>query len=653
MLYQLLGHDALAARLDLAALQIYRRQLDLTAAVQSQCQQLILLKDAREVLRGLLSAADGAKQPLDEVYGEVLAWKGSVAVRQQAIRRMIAAEKSPAAAKLVAELKHKSQALASLSMSVAEPAGEKERLDRLAQLTDDVEGAEHALAAESAAFRKQLDFQRIAPADVQQALPDSAALIDLVEYFRYLRPEERTGMSHWDFCLTAFIVRRDRKLERVELGPVPPIYEAIRLWRKAFVPLTADEAPLKSDPALRDKADVSKRLRELIWDKLDSHLAGAKIVLVSPDGITARFPWSAMPGKEPGTYLIEDVAIGVVPIPRLLAQSRLARPQLDNPVRKSVVADRQSSREPSLLVVGDVDYDADPATAPATTIGGTAPRATRSGAMVHWPALEGTRAELAAIADAFEQRFPEGKLEKLSGGRATKKTLIADMEFHRYVHLATHGFFAPKELQSALDLSEATAAGGAVVERNSFRSAIDRNSSHSQIGYPPGLLSGLVLAGANQPAAEGRDDGVLTALEVAQLNLDDVDLATLSACETGLGGMTKGEGILGLQRAFQIAGAKSVVTTLWRINDDATCALMTDFYDNLWQKKMPKIEALRQAQLKMLRTGVSHIDNVAGRAAASAASRGLKFTDDQLQPDENRRLPPYYWAPFVLSGDWR
>jgi CHAT domain-containing protein len=104
-----------------------------------------------------------------------------------------------------------------------------------------------------------------------------------------------------------------------------------------------------------------------------------------------------------------------------------------------------------------------------------------------------------------------------------------------------------------------------------------------------------------------------------------------------LGESAGGEGVLGLQRAFQIAGARSVVATLWRISDDASRALMIDFYDNLWQKKMSKLEALRQAQLKMLRTGVS---------------RGLKFADDQ-PPDKDHRLPPYYWAPFVLSGDWQ
>ncbi len=625
VLEQLNGDEAKAAQLFLAALHVYRDQLDLTAAVQSERQQLLLLKDAREILRSLMSAGDGAKLPLDQLYAELLTWKGSVAVRQQAIRQL-SAEKSPETKKLVNELKQKSRALAKLSLSLAEPGQEIERRERLVQLTDEVEQAQQALAAQSAAFRSQLDLQRVAPADVQRALPDSVALVDFFEYFRYLRPEERTGKSHWDFQLVAFVVR-NKSIERVELGPVLPIYEAIRMWRRAFVPLTTDEAPLATDPVPRDKQEPARRLRQLVWDKLDPDLAGVKTVLISPDGITARFPWSATPGKKPGTYLIEEMAVGIVPIPRLLAQVSNKQP-----AGKSASAAERTNPTPSLLVVGDVNYDAIADSGPDSALAMSAPRIARSGQLLHWQSLDATRPEMAAIADSFEQTFPDGKIERLRGGEATKAALVADIESHRYIHLATHGFFSPKELKSALD------SGGDLAEDPGGQ----QSSLRSPIGYPPGLLSGLVLAGANQPAAEGKDDGVLTALEVAQLNLSHVELATLSACETGLGDLAGGEGVLGLQRAFQIAGAKSVVSTLWRVNDDATRTLMIDFYDNLWRKKLTKIEALRQAQLKMLRM----------ESLASGPGRGLKF-DDSQSPDENRRLPPYYWAPFVLSGDWR
>ena len=115
-------------------------------------------------------------------------------------------------------------------------------------------------------------------------------------------------------------------------------------------------------------------------------------------------------------------------------------------------------------------------------------------------------------------------------------------------------------------------------------------------GFHPGLLSGLVLAGANQPATAEREDGILTALEVSEMDLSRVQLATLSACETGLGETAGGEGMLGLQRAFQTAGAKTVIASLWKVPDRATQALMSRFHENLWQKKMSKLESLREAQ---------------------------------------------------------
>jgi CHAT domain-containing protein len=165
--------------------------------------------------------------------------------------------------------------------------------------------------------------------------------------------------------------------------------------------------------------------------------------------------------------------------------------------------------------------------------------------------------------------------------------------------------------------------------------------------YHPGLLSGIVLTGANQSPADGKDDGILTALEVGEMDLSRVDLVTLSACETGLGPTAGGEGLLGLQRAFQTAGARTTVASLWRVSDKATQTLMSRFYANLWSKKMPKLEALRQAQLAILRGDANRDVELASRATR----RGTALLD--YTTDDRKRLPPFYWAAFILSGDWR
>src|SRR5207237_592194 len=103
----------------------------------------------------------------------------------------------------------------------------------------------------------------------------------------------------------------------------------------------------------------------------------------------------------------------------------------------------------------------------------------------------------------------------------------------------------------------------------------------------------------------------------------------------------------GLQRAFQAAGTRSVMASLWQVPDDATRRLMERFYENLWQKKMTKLEALRQAQLWMLTEGPRRGPGVNRVVAPNKL--------DEAKPEKAAagKAPPFYWAAFVLSGDWR
>src|SRR5262249_13103084 len=153
--------------------------------------------------------------------------------------------------------------------------------------------------------------------------------------------------------------------------------------------------------------------------------------------------------------------------------------------------------------------------------------------------------------DSFEQRYPEGQAKLLRGDKATEAAFRQQAPRSPYLHLATHGFFAPKELKSALGPVDPKQAGGAEVPGG------DPLGRRGISGFHPGLLSGLALAGANREPQPGEDDGILTALEVAELDLRRVQLAVLSACETGLGETAGGEGLLGLQRAFQVGGART------------------------------------------------------------------------------------------------
>jgi CHAT domain-containing protein len=276
-------------------------------------------------------------------------------------------------------------------------------------------------------------------------------------------------------------------------------------------------------------------------------------------------------------------------------------------------------------VVGDVDFDkAEGAVALAGSR--SAPR----GSMKGWGRLAGTLAEAEAIHTTFDRRLG-GTVTDLRGRDATKAAVRAALPRHRYAHLATHGFFAPAGLKSALAGKEDEGLFG--------RSGLS--------GWHPLLLSGVVLAGANREPGPDEEDGVLTALEVAEMDLPGCELAVLSACETGLGESAGGEGVLGLQRAFQVAGARATLTSLWQVPDEATAALMQRFYDNLWRRRMTRLEALREAQLWLLREGRRHPE------VARGLKRGAAREDATAGEEAAGRLPPLYWAAFVLSGDWR
>jgi len=119
---------------------------------------------------------------------------------------------------------------------------------------------------------------------------------------------------------------------------------------------------------------------------------------------------------------------------------------------------------------------------------------------------------------------------------------------------------------------------------------------------------------------------------------------TLSACETGLGKVSSGEGLIGIQRACQCAGVKSTLASLWKVDDLATQRLMGRFYENRWKKGLSDLDALREAQIWMLRNP----------AAVQGLERG-QIVQRKVQPEgpptEKSSTPPEFWAAFVLSGD--
>ncbi len=203
-----------------------------------------------------------------------------------------------------------------------------------------------------------------------------------------------------------------------------------------------------------------------------------------------------------------------------------------------------------------------------------------------FPALPGTQVEVDRIAPLL----PSPRVYAQTN--ATEAAIKQQAE-PSILHIATHGFFEPVEET-----------------------------------INPLLQSGLILAGAEiGESGSGQNDivenGILTALEVTGLKLRGTQLVVLSACQTGLGALSTGEGLYGLRRAFVLAGAQSQVISLWKVSDDATQTLMVVYYEKLLSGT-PRDVALRDTQ--------------------------LAFSQD---PEYAQYAHPYYWAAFIGSGDWR
>lgn len=581
------------------ALETIERRLRLAAEAQSDRQQLVMASKLRMYLDDYLTVAVRLELDPERTYAFVLRWKGAVFVRQQ---QRLQERDRPELVSLFDQWQAVCRRLATLALAQPAPAQQAKWRTELAKLTDEKEQLETDLARQSAPFRALKARERCTPADVQAALPRGTALVDFFEYTYRAPPAEGQTRTQREHRLAAFVLRPGQEIVQVDYGPVQRIATAIEQWRGALRrPATA--------------APPAAQLRQWLWDPLVPHLKDVKTVLVAPDGVLNNLPLAALPGAKPGTYLLEEQAIAVVPVPQLLPGLLAPR-------------ERAAEAPPSLLVLGDVDFGAETGQATATASSRSAVQSpTRAGTLPSFRRLPGTRAEILAVRDSFEQRFAGARSQVLRGEQATEAAFRQQAGQFRWLHLATHGFFAPPQVQSAL-------APPANPDEESA-SMFDREGIS---GFHPGLLSGLVLAGANRPARFNQDDGILTALEVAELDLRGAELAVLSACETGLGRVAGGEGVLGLQRAFQVAGAGSVVATLWQVPDNATSELMQHFYENLWQKKLTRLEALREAQKWMLREG---------------RQRGLVLLDEENPPQRDASTPAYFWAGFVLSGDWR
>ena len=413
---------------------------------------------------------------------------------------------------------------------------------------------------------------------VAKAIPSDGVL---VEFQRY-QPFDATKVSgeKWSEArYLALILKPNQEIESVDLGLAEPIEEKIQQALRA------------SEERLADAQELWNEIGELVVAPLAKATAGSTTWFVSPDAELNRIPFAALSSPKADGLLGEAVNL------RLLTTGR----ELLDLAKSS----KSATQRP--LVVANPNFDSGQTGrgSSASTLLASNESQQRSGDLgsQRWIPLPGTAKEGKAISELTNaQLLMEEKATALA---------VQEHAAPKVLHMASHAYFLADQEQ----------------EKPKTDSLLRLQDDNTPLpkglqGENPLLRSGIVLAGANQPNANSKDDGYLTALEVAKLDWQGTEMVVISGCESGKGEIQAGEGVYGLKRAIAVAGARSSLLSLWKVDDAATAAFMQSFYERLKAGE--------------------------GRADALAATQ-QEFREHKIPGWRH----PYVWAAFQLSGDWK
>ena len=480
----------------------------------------------------------------------------------------------PAEQGLIDQLGATMAQLARVALSRPEDMAPTDHQRLIKELEEKREKLEAQINDRDAEFRAR--SQTVTVAAVQAAIPDGAAFLEFA-VFRPFDPKASSnntayGKPHY----AAYVIRRRTPPRGYDLGPAAGIDEAIDALRQAL-----------RDPGRKDVKALARAVDAKILAPIRALAGDATRLVVSPDGELSLIPFEALVDDR-DHYAIERYAINYVTSGSDLLRMQVAREARSAP---TIVADPLFG-EPAPSVAGEPRETTPRLAASVRRSVTTAPDLST----VYFARLAGTADEARAI----KALFPDARV--LNGRNASKSALL-HLEAPRILHIATHGFF--------LDDPGGPAASAALPGQTRAINATTRVEN-------PLLRSGLALTGANLTKG-ATDEGILTALEASNLNLWGTKLVTLSACDTGVGEVRNGEGVYGLRRAFFLAGAETLVMSLWPVSDFVTRQMMSAYYAGLKDGR-GRGDALRDAQLAMLaRTNRQH---------------------------------PFYWASFIQAGEW-
>lgn len=453
-------------------------------------------------------------------------------------------------------------------------AGDESNRTAQAELEREARLLEDRLAEAGAKLLR--DAKPVTLAAVQSALPASSALLEIVRFVPIAPSADRSRWVREAPRYAGYLLRADGVRAFADLGEEAPLNALIGRTRGAM-----------ADPTREPSTDSAELYRQVLGP-FGEHLEAVGHLFVAPDG-----------------------ALNLIPLDGLLdgsGQPLLAKRSVTylTTGRTLLTVDESLPAQSDPLVVASPDFG------PATGGKPSSPNRAVDLAHVSFGSLPGTLEE----GEQIQKLLPASSL--VFGESATERAL-KQVRGPQILHVATHGFFlgdvarsargATRALELELVSEDVPAAAALAAPPSSLGAAAD-----------PLLRSGLALTGANVRRGEKGDDGILTALEATTLDLAGTKLVVLSACETGLGDVSNGEGVYGLRRALAEAGAETLVMSMWKVDDAATRALMVRYYEKL-RAGEGRTEALRHARLELV---------------AEPATRH-----------------PFYWSGFVVSGDWR
>jgi CHAT domain-containing protein/Tfp pilus assembly protein PilF len=574
------GRFEQAALFQSRAIAITERNANLNLLTGSERQKLayldLLSEQIHRVITLNVSFAPDQAAVRDLAITTVLQRKGRVrdalSDNLAALRHRVGAED----AELLDRFNNITSQLARLVLGGPKQLSTAEHQKQVDALKEKREDLEAEISRRSAEFRAH--SRAVTIESVRAAVPENAALLEFVAYKRFLpkgiTPKERYGESRY----VVYIVRHRGDVQWKDLGEATAIDQAIDRLRRAL-----------RDPKRDNVKQLARTVDEKVMQPVRALVGNTTQLLISPDGELNLIPFEALV-DEKGRYLVEHYAVAYVTSGRDLLRMQVAR---ESKGKLTVLANPLFGEPMSEQFTTSARLPAGARNRRRSVT------AARNLSETYFAPLRGTAQEALSIMATF----PDATL--LTGLGASESAL-KHLSAPNILHIATHGFF----LEDRGDSAVSSAGTGQNVALNVRPTATTGN---------PLLRSGLALAGANLRSGSDGDDGILTALEASGLNLWGTKLVVLSACDTGVGEVRNGEGVYGLRRAFVLAGAESLVMSLWPVSDYATRKLMTSYYKNL-KLGMGRGEALRQVQLSMIRL--------------------------------NKDLHPFYWANFIQSGEW-